>query len=147
MQPDIVQTLLGSVYFDDFNTGGCTLREVFDLYVNAKTILKKKVHFIFVDLNPIRKSSIFKRFRRQKTFTRTKNVSINWTKTSDAFTFDLKEIRNKFGQTPTKQNILHSLASLFGRLGLLTPLRIVIEILIQDACRLKVSWDETLPYD
>lgn len=96
MQPDIVQTLLSSVYFDDFNTGGCTLREVFDLYVNAKTILKKKVHFIFVDLNPIRKSSIFKRFRRQKTFTRTKNVSINSTKTSDAFTFDLKEIRNKF---------------------------------------------------
>lgn len=93
-------------------------------------------------------NQVFSKDLEDKKHSRTqKNLSINWTKTSDDFTFDLKEIRNKFGQNPAKQNILHSLASLFGPLGLLTSLRIVIEILIQDTCRLKISWDETLPYD
>ena len=40
IQPDIVQTLLSSLDFGDFNTGANTLREAFDLYVNARNILK-----------------------------------------------------------------------------------------------------------
>ena len=68
-------------------------------------------------------------------------------KTSNDFIYDLKEIRNKFEQKPTKRNILHSLASIFDPVGLLTPLCIGIKIIFQDVCGLKVSWDEILSDD
>ena len=36
-----MKTLLSSLHVDDFNTGANTLREAFDLHVNAKNILKQ----------------------------------------------------------------------------------------------------------
>ena len=41
IQPDIVKTLLSSLHIYNFNASANTLREAFDLYVNAKNILKE----------------------------------------------------------------------------------------------------------
>ena len=118
IQPDIAQTLLSSLHVDNFNTGASTLREVFDLCVNPKNVLKEgSFHFRkFKSNNTELENQVYSKYPEDKEHSREQN----WNKTSDDFMFDLKKIRNKFGQKPTKRKNLHSLASIFDPLGLLT---------------------------
>ena len=142
--------MLISLHVHDFNTGSNTLREAFDLYVNAKNILKEGSFHLrkFKSNNTESENQVYLKYPEdQEHSSEQKVLGINWNKTSDDFIFDLKEIHGKIEQKPTKRNILHSLASIFDPLGSLTPLCIGIKIFSQDVCQLKVSWDDILADD
>ena len=145
-----MKTLLSSLHVDDFNTGANTLREAFDLHVNAKNILKQGSFHLrkFKSNNTELENHFYLKYPEDNEhLSKQKVLGINYNKTLDDFIFDLKKIRSKFKQKPTKRNIFHSLSSIFDPLGLLTPLGIGIKILFQDVCQLKVSCGEILADD
>ena len=62
IQPDIVQTLLSSLYVDDFNPGANTLSEAFDLckFKSNNTELENQVYLKHPKTKNIHESKKFK---------------------------------------------------------------------------------------
>ena len=84
---------------------------------------------------------------KQNPFEDLQNVlGINWSIKSD--TLSLKSLESCESQTKlTKRIILSRVSSLFDPLGLATPLTIKGKLLIQQAWKSKIGWDQELPED
>jgi hypothetical protein len=72
-----------------------------------------------------------------------KALGIHWNLKEDAltFTFDVKD------KSPTKRNVLSMVASVFDPLGLVAAAVLPGRLVLQEAMRSKVEWDELIPTD
>ena len=80
-----------------------TLREAFDLYINAKNIFKEcSFHLCkFKCNNAELENQVYSKYSEDKEHSREQKVfGINCNKTSEDFIFDLNEILNKFEHKP-----------------------------------------------
>ena len=73
---------------------------------------------------------------------KTKALGINWSTQEDQF-----HIFSSLKPAFTKAGILSNLASIFDPLGLISPLLTKGKVLLQEATRRKLSWEEPLPTD
>ena len=66
-----------------------------------------------------------------------------WDKLKDEFKFEVSKTGEKAKMlSPTKRNLLSVLASLFSRLGIISPLIVYVKVLFQEVCKAKIDWDE-----
>lgn len=69
-------------------------------------------------------------------------LGIKWNIDSDSFSFNFKVPEYKF---LTKRLLLSALAKIYDPLGILSPFLILLKFILQDAWKLKLSWDSRLP--
>ncbi|XP_064647035.1 uncharacterized protein LOC135499916 [Lineus longissimus] len=68
-------------------------------------------------------------------------LGVQWCVQSDTFNFKI-EPRNR---PPTRRGILSTVYSIYDPLGFLSPVILKAKCLLQELCRLKLSWDEDIP--
>ncbi|XP_076065140.1 uncharacterized protein LOC143039170 [Oratosquilla oratoria] len=71
-----------------------------------------------------------------------KVLGIKWDVENDCFFFVSKGVQT---QNVTRRVMLSQLASTYDPLGLILPIIVPAKILFQEATRLKISWDESIP--
>ena len=70
---------------------------------------------------------------------------MKWNKKEDMMKFDLEEIVQKTNKlVVTEQNILSTLAKVFDRMGIISPIMVSVKTLLQEVCVLKKGWDEEI---
>lgn len=70
-----------------------------------------------------------------------KALGLSWCAETDAFTFQLTLER----KPNTRRGILSMVSSIFDPLGFLAPFTLVPKLLLQEMCRLNLSWDDPIP--
>ena len=74
-----------------------------------------------------------------------KVLGLAWDFEEDTISLDLAAIaKQSEGLPATKRNTLKLLAGIFDPLGIIGPVTVTAKILFQDACQVKVGWDDTL---
>ena len=68
-------------------------------------------------------------------------LGVQWNIESDEFEFKISMSERPF----TRRGILSVVSSIYDPLGFLGPLLLTPKILLQDLCRMKLSWDEEIP--
>lgn len=68
-------------------------------------------------------------------------LGVQWCVQSDCFKFKIA-IHDK---PPTRRTILSVVSSIYDPLGILAPVILPAKKILQELCRLKLSWDETVP--
>ena len=68
-------------------------------------------------------------------------LGIQWSAESDEFYFKIviKE------RPLTRRGILSVMSSIYDPLGLLSPVILPVKVILQELCRLKLGWDDTIP--
>ena len=75
-------------------------------------------------------------------------LGLNWNIDKDIFVFELSDIAESgLGLVYAKWNILKIGASFFDPLGLVCPVVLQANLLLQELCELKVDWDEVVDGD
>ena len=77
-------------------------------------------------------------------FQSNKMPGLKWYKCTDSFVFDFKYIVDKSIQPYTKQDRMHSIASIYDPLGIISPIVLRMKIPMQDICHEKVDWVDPL---
>ena len=70
-------------------------------------------------------------------------LGIQWNIQTDKFEFNI----NVKPKDPTRRGILAVVSSVYDPLGLAAPFVLTGKILLQDLCRRKMGWDDTIPED
>lgn len=70
-------------------------------------------------------------------------LGIQWNIQTDRFEFNI----NVKPKDPTRRGILAVVSSIYDPLGLAAPFVLTAKILLQDLCRRKLGWDDTIPGD
>ena len=74
-----------------------------------------------------------------------KELGSTWNFDEDPISLDLAAIAKRSESLPaTKRNTLKLLAGIFDPLGIIGPVTVTAKILFQDACRVKIGWDDIL---
>ena len=71
----------------------------------------------------------------------TKILRFPWNKDKDTLAVEIPSEVKKL----TKRTILQKLASIFDRLGIISPTTIIGKIIYRDVCNSRLSWDDELP--
>ncbi len=172
VDPEFVRKLTESFYVDDFVGGGATSEEVKDLYGKTCTRMseggfklrkwltndcsvREKIQTDSVAKEPVKeierhvseeddsyaKSSLHMPMGSKGQ----KVLGLAWDFDEDTVSLDLEAIAKRAeGLAATKRNTLKLLAGIFDPLGIIGPATITAKILFQDACRMKIGWDEPL---
>jgi len=169
--PDVVQTLLRSIYVDDVTCGANTEDDTYQLYsistklfseggFNLRKILTNSVLLSqrmrqqtgrpnpavttsnVVEENTTYTSKLFNNERSDHQ----KILGVACNPTSDELVFDMRGMACDL-QTlePTKRNIVGFSSRFYDPLGILSPVTITLKIFFQELCKVKVNWDEPLP--
>ncbi|XP_065075911.1 uncharacterized protein LOC135699568 [Ochlerotatus camptorhynchus] len=149
--PKASKALRKNVYVDDFITGDNTIDGAIQLRTELMQLLQKGGFLLrkwcsnslqVLDGLPPEllgtQSSI--KFGPEETI---KTLGISWEPKADVFKFDTSIIVNN--QTPTKRNILSTIAQLFDPLGIISPVVVQAKILMQHLWLLALEWDAEVP--
>ena len=72
-------------------------------------------------------------------------LGIEWDKFKDTFIIDLhKMFTNGFNSPVTRRNVLRLIASIYDRLGIISPIVVLFKIYFQKLTTLKNNWDTDL---
>ena len=75
-------------------------------------------------------------------------MGVQWDDQHDVFIYDLKGTFDQAKDlSPTKRNILKTLAPFFDPLGRLQPIVLHFKLLFQKLCKMKLNWDTEIPSD
>ena len=75
-------------------------------------------------------------------------MGVQWDDQHDVFIYDLKGTFDQAKDlSPTKRNILKTLAPFFDPLGRLQPIVLHFKLLFQKLCKMKLNWDTETPSD
>ena len=72
-----------------------------------------------------------------------RTLGIQWNIQTHRFEFNI----NVKPKDPTRHRILAVVSSIYDPLGLTAPFVLTAMILLQDLCRRKLGWDDTIPED
>ena len=70
-----------------------------------------------------------------------RTLGVQWNVSTDQVQFDVGEVNYK----ATRRNILSVMCSIYDPFGITAPFLLQAKKILQDLCRLKVSWDEDIP--
>ena len=72
-----------------------------------------------------------------------KVLGVQWTPTDDHFVFDISQFCQLARELqPTRRNIVGLIARFYDPLGEISPVIVKLKILVDELCRVKLSWDE-----
>lgn len=74
-----------------------------------------------------------------------KVLGIKWQVSTDEFVFDCAPLLEQ--QCTTRRSMLSCVSSLFDPIGLIAPVIVRGKLLVQEAAKLKLAWDEQIPND
>ena len=170
-----IAQIIKNMYADDLSCGADSANAVLEIMHKAKAIMRQAGFNLckFKSNDPEVRSEIAKlevatkdcevkqHVEDSETFTlstiglphqegesNTKVLGINWDTNSDRFFFELsKVIEFAASLPPTKRSLLKIAAKIFDPLGCLSVYTINLNILFQQLCFSKLSWDEELKGD
>ena len=172
--PNLVDTLLKSIYVDDVTYGVNTEEDAYQLYTSSKKVfaeggfnLRKIVtssaslrQRITEELPPTQKPPTLdtnsKVVEEDTTYTSgflegnmpggQKVLVVSWNSVSDMLEFDIRGIAESLQSlAPTKRNIIGFASRFYDPLGFLAPVIIQLKVFFQELCKSKLSWDDPLP--
>ena len=169
--PDLVNTLMRSIYVDDVTYGADGEDEAYKLHVLSKKvfadggfnlrkfvtnspILRQRVAYNEQELSTDAhsKSSIIE---EDTTYTSNllagsvsggqKVLGVGWNPVNDVLEFDIREIANSLHTLKTtKRNMVSFASRFYDPLGFLSPVIIMLKVFFQELCKLKLDWDDQL---
>ena len=173
--PNLVNTLLRSIYVDDVTYGADGESEAYQLYTLSKKIFTEGGFNLrkFVTSSPSLRQRIATdeqiSDQNQPTFGTSSSVSeedmtytsgllegsgpggqkvlgVSWNPVSDVLEFDIRTLAQSL-QTmkPTKRNIIGFASRFYDPLGFLSPVIITLKVFFQELCKAKLEWDDPLP--
>ena len=143
-----------SFYVDDFLASISTKAELFTLHSEIKSLLQSGGFYLTKFHTNCRElqDKILPEDRAPSTilinFDHVGDVShkalgMHWNSQKDFIAFS---IQLEVGDA-TRRGILATFSQIFDPFGIVQPLLIVPKLLIRDLCKLKLSWDESIPID
>ena len=165
VDPEFARKLIESFYVDDFVSGGGTSEEVQVLYGKTCTRMSEggfKLRKWLTNDDEVRKKiqtdsacneaqrpvseeddSYAKSSLHALGSKGQKVLGLAWDFDEDTISLDLTVIAKRSEGLPaTKRNTLKLLAGIFDPLGIIGPVTVTAKILFQDACRVKIGWDD-----
>ena len=160
-----VDKLERSLYVDDLNCGAGNAEEAFDLYNMASEILRgggfhlHKFHTNDSQLELMVKggsdvkvagsegdSQSYTQVSYGDENAELKVLGVTWDNAMDTFQMDLVPTAEKLSAPDlTKRRLLSAMAAFYDPLGMVSPLTLALKICFQEACKMKLGWDEALP--
>lgn len=148
----VVNTVLHNFYVDDCLKSVSSEEEAVLLFHNLKALLQKGGFNLTKWTSNSRKTlaaiPVKDRAKEVKdldldqcTLPLERALGVQWSVQSDCFKFKIT-IQDK---PPTRRNILSVVSSIYDPLGILAPVILSAKRILQELCRLKLSWDETVP--
>ena len=168
VDPEFARKLIESFYVDDFVSGGGTSEEVQVLYEKTCTRMSEggfKLRKWLTNDDEVRKkiqtdSACNEAQRRpvseeDDSYVKSslhalgskgqRVLGLAWDFDKDTLSLDLAVIAKRSEGLPaTKRNTLKLLAGIFDPLGIIGPVTVTAKMLFQDACRVKIGWDDIL---
>lgn len=173
MDPKLKESLTQSTYVDDVVMGADTVERAHVTYTQSKACLLKEGFNLrkwrtsdeiiqnLIDEKKIAKPERVKEKIESDEFSyaqttvgdtsqlkpnECKVLRVKWNSSDDNLipTFERLVSLSK-ELSPTKRNLLKLAASLFEPIGFISPIAIRLNILLQEACMLKLEWDMSLP--
>ena len=139
--------MLSSLFVDDFIGGEQSVAKAFELFKKLR-IRFLEGHFLLrkwktnnLELrNLINHNSL----GNEDTVNKVEKVlGIPWDSDEDILVYDFKTImKDAHKSKPTKRNLLKIISSFYDPIGLIQPILISLKILLQEAHRLKLGWDD-----
>ena len=125
LDPEFVEKIFQSLHVNNLISGVDTISEAKSFFEKSKTHLAsggfhlRKFKSNCTELESI----IFKKFPDALKYSTnfTKVLGLKWDKSNDHIIFDFEDIKQNFANILTKRLFIHSLASIFDPLGLITP--------------------------
>ena len=173
--PDLVNTLMRSIYVDDVTYGAEGENEAYQLYTLSKGIFAEGGFNLrkFVTSSPSLRQRIaadeHRSEKKHAVFDTNSNVveddmtytsgllkgsvpgdqkvlGVSWNSVSDVLEFDIRGVAQSL-QTlePTKRNIIGFASKFYDPLGFLSPVIITLKTFFQELCKSKLDWDDPLP--
>jgi len=172
--PDLIETLLHSIYVDDVTCGANTEDEAYQLYNTSTRIfadggfhLRKFVtNSVSLQQKIIARTQNLSEFKHvvvangdvveeNASYTSTllnsemsdsqKILGVSWNPVSDSLVFDIRGIASALRTLkPTKRNVVGFSSRFYDPLGFLSPVIIKLKVFFQELCKAKVDWDDPL---
>ena len=173
--PDLVNTLMRSIYVDDVTYGAEGESEAYQLYTLSKGIFAEGGFNLrkFVTSSPSLRQRIsadeHRSEKKHPVFDTNSNVveddmtytsgllegsvpedqkvlGISWNSVNGVLEFDIRGVAQTL-QTlePTKRNIIGFASKYMDPLGFLSPVIIMLKTFFQELCKPKLDWDDPLP--
>ncbi|KAI3369223.1 hypothetical protein L3Q82_007506 [Scortum barcoo] len=148
----VVNTVLHNFYVDDCLKSVSSDEEAVSLFHNLKALLQKGGFNLTKWISNSRKTlaAIPDKDRAkevkdldldQDSLPLERALGVQWCVQSDCFQFKII-IHDK---PPTRRNILSVVSSVYDPLGILAPVILPAKRILQELCRLKLSWDDNVP--
>ena len=167
--PELAQKLLQSFYIDDVMTGVDNEEEGFSLYTDAKALMRRGgfnlckfvtnhaplQERIEVAENTSTRDSSHHETYAQSTLGQPKGSSskvkkvlgVCWDTVNDELLFEFNYLFDHIIYAePTKRQVVSTVGRFYDPLGFIQPVIIRYKVFIQELCRRKVIWDETLDW-
>ena len=172
--PDLVNVLMQSTYVDDIVFGADTEENAYALYIGAKEILSHGSFNLrkfmtnsptlqkLMDAQEATSRSITAGEREVKAAEETyaestlpinqsslpddqKVLGVRWDVPSDQLVFSLDGIVKTAMQIKlTKRNVVSVISQIYDPLGFLSPVTILFKTLMQELCKFKLGWEQSL---
>ena len=159
-----VESIMRSLYVDDYTGGACDTDHAHEIYKLMKSILKLggfDIHKFVTndsdlsqrvsldDTTPIENSESYADRTLGNTSEKTKVLGVPWCNASDELIIEFTHVTQSADETttPTKRSLLSTLAKLYDPLGFVSPVAMQAKMIFQEACRREIGWDDPLPHD
>ena len=144
---EFIDKVLSSFFVDDFIGGEESVPKAFELF--------KKLRIRFLEgyfllrkwkTNNLELQNLITHNNsgNEDTVNKADNVlGIPWVSDKDILVYDFKDImKDAHKSKPTKRNLLKIVSSFYDPIGLIQPIIVNLKILLQEAHRLKLGWDD-----
>ncbi len=169
---ELVSKILRSIYVDDIVTGSRSDEQAYNLYTEAKALLKTGAFNLrkFLTNSPSLQARVVAEESSHVTepagvigsaesFAQTtlgeaqelrdgeqRVLGVNWNVSSDQIVFSLDGLAEQAKQLePTKRNVISLIGRFYDPLGFLAPIVVRFKVFMQALCGAKIGWDETIP--
>lgn len=144
----LLKEIADKCYVDNLITGVQTEREAMELYNHINKTFEE------LSMNIREWTSNNERFMKQvpdhkamRGKAETKVLGLNWNLKNDTLKLKYKENTIVKENTPTKRDVLSSLARVYDPCGFVSPLVLSAKLIFQELCKRKLKWDDKIPED
>lgn len=144
----MLKEIADKCYVDNLITGVQTEREAMDLYNHINKTFEE------LSMNIREWTSNNERFIKQVPYHKamrgkaeTKVLGLNWNLKNDTLKLKYKENTIVKENTPTKRDVLSTLARVYDPCGFVSPLVLSAKLIFQELCKRKLKWDDRIPED
>ncbi|XP_064394514.1 uncharacterized protein LOC135341786 [Halichondria panicea] len=166
---EIVSKVIRSIYVDDIVTGSQSEEQAYQLYSEAKTLLKTgafNLRKFYTNATRLQaKVDLEESAQHQdepkpmETYSQStlsgngelcdaeqRILGLKWNITSDQIIFSLADLAEQARRLePTKRNVISLIGRVYDPLGFLAPIVVRYKVFMQSLCKAKIGWDEKIP--